>query len=89
MVQFEVSYKTTPSFRMHLMRQNLAMMSMQPEVMEWPLEWKTLTHSLVLNCPIVLCIRAIVNQSASPEYHGSGSCLWGKAIGIPFEITWN
>ena len=26
-------------------------------------------------------------QSASPEYHGLGRCSWGKAIGIPFEIT--
>ena len=54
-------------------------MSMQPKKMEWPLEWKTLAHFLVLS--IVLCIRAIVNQSASQEYQ------WGKAIGIAFEIT--
>ena len=39
-------------------------MSMHPKVIEWPLEWKTSTHPLVLNCPIVLCVRAIFNLQA-------------------------
>ena len=41
-------------------------------------------------CGLKLSYRSLHQsncQSASPEYYSSGSCLWGKAIGIPFKIT--